>query len=159
MPPGRWTSVGEAAPGPTRCKSRGGPATCPHRRPVYAIAVVLHARPAHGVRLALGARQVQNTLDPLLEVMTRDYIDDTDLTGRLNSLFKVCACACVRVRIAGSTPSCERRACMGGGFHGESSGRSQSTPPPPPSPPLLPPSRGPAIRVGDTDSALGRSAG
>ncbi len=34
--------------------------------------------------------QVQNTLDPLLEVMTRDYIDDIDLTGRLSSLFKVC---------------------------------------------------------------------
>jgi hypothetical protein len=34
-------------------------------------------------------RQVQNTLDPLLEVMTRDYVDDTDLTGRLDSLFKV----------------------------------------------------------------------
>ncbi len=33
--------------------------------------------------------QVQNTLDPLLEVMTRDYIDDADLTSRLNSLFKV----------------------------------------------------------------------
>ncbi len=38
----------------------------------------------------VGDGQVQNTLDPLLEVMTRDYIDDTDLTGRLNALFKVC---------------------------------------------------------------------
>ena len=33
--------------------------------------------------------QVPNTLDPLLEKLTRDYIDDADLTDRLHSLFKV----------------------------------------------------------------------
>jgi len=33
--------------------------------------------------------QVQNTLDPLLEELTRSYVDDEDLTRRLDSLFEV----------------------------------------------------------------------
>ncbi len=33
--------------------------------------------------------QVHNTLDPLLEALTREYIDDEDLSLRLRSLFKV----------------------------------------------------------------------
>ncbi len=34
--------------------------------------------------------QVHNTLDPLLAALTHEYIDDADLTARLNALFKVC---------------------------------------------------------------------
>ncbi len=33
--------------------------------------------------------QVYNTLDPLLAALTREYVDDADLSARLNSLFKV----------------------------------------------------------------------
>ena len=33
--------------------------------------------------------QVQNTLDPLLAALTREYVDDADLTTRLNALFRV----------------------------------------------------------------------
>ena len=35
--------------------------------------------------------QVQNTLDPLLEELTRAYVDDHDLILRLRTLFEVCA--------------------------------------------------------------------
>ena len=35
------------------------------------------------------SKQVRNTLDPLLEVLTRDYVDDEDLTNRLETLFAV----------------------------------------------------------------------
>ena len=35
--------------------------------------------------------QVHNTLDPLLEALTRDYVDDDDLSFRLQSLFKACS--------------------------------------------------------------------
>jgi Ca2+-binding EF-hand superfamily protein len=34
-------------------------------------------------------QQVHNTLDPLLEKMTRDYVDEEDLTNRLSDLFSV----------------------------------------------------------------------
>ena len=34
-------------------------------------------------------RQVQNTLDPLLEEITHCYVDDDDLTARLTTLFEV----------------------------------------------------------------------
>ena len=44
----------------------------------------------HGRKLRdTGARQVQNTLDPLLEEITHSYVDDDDLTARLNILFEV----------------------------------------------------------------------
>ncbi len=33
----------------------------------------------------------------MLQVLTRDYIDDEDLTHRLEALFKVCVCMCVCV--------------------------------------------------------------
>jgi restriction endonuclease S subunit len=32
---------------------------------------------------------IQNTLDPLLDKLTRDYVDDEDLSERLQRLFKV----------------------------------------------------------------------
>ena len=35
--------------------------------------------------------QVHNTLDPLLEALTRDYVDDEDISFRLQSLFKACS--------------------------------------------------------------------
>ena len=34
--------------------------------------------------------QVQNTLDPLLDELTRAYVDDHDLILRLRTLFEVC---------------------------------------------------------------------
>ena len=37
----------------------------------------------------MGARDGRNTLDPLLNRLTMEYIDETDLARRLNSLFKV----------------------------------------------------------------------
>ena len=30
-----------------------------------------------------------NTLDPLLEKLTRDYIDDADLSAKIQALFRV----------------------------------------------------------------------
>ncbi len=33
--------------------------------------------------------QVHNTLDPLLAALTHEYVDDADLTARLNALYKV----------------------------------------------------------------------
>ncbi len=51
----------------------------------------------HGRDRVQTARQVQNTLDPLLEVLTRDYVDDADLTGRLTALFKASRPPCARV--------------------------------------------------------------
>ena len=38
--------------------------------------------------LFLHFSQVQNTLDPLLAALTHEYVDDADLTARLNALFK-----------------------------------------------------------------------
>ncbi len=37
----------------------------------------------------VGRRTIRSTLDPLLESLARDYIDDNDLSRRLRDLFEV----------------------------------------------------------------------
>ncbi len=36
-----------------------------------------------------GRRKISCTLDPLLERLARDFVDDADLSARLHSLFRV----------------------------------------------------------------------
>ena len=38
-------------------------------------------------------KTISSTLDPLLERLSRDYVDDADLSSRLQSLFRVCMSA------------------------------------------------------------------
>ena len=60
------------------------------RRVQDALGVAAGGDQPHGRKLRdTGARQVQNTLDPLLEEITHSYVDDDDLTARLNILFEV----------------------------------------------------------------------
>mmetsp|Transcript_52361 Transcript_52361/g.109235 ORF Transcript_52361/g.109235 Transcript_52361/m.109235 type:complete len:514 (-) Transcript_52361:54-1595(-) len=40
----------------------------------------------------LKRKEPSNTLDPLLQALTRDYIDEDDLSNRLKTLFRVCTC-------------------------------------------------------------------
>ena len=40
-------------------------------------------------RIRRSEELIHNTLDPLMEKLTKDYIDDVDLSHRLQDLFKV----------------------------------------------------------------------
>ncbi len=44
----------------------------------------------HVTETILPCRFQSNTLDPLLQALTRDYIDEEDLSNRLKTLFRVC---------------------------------------------------------------------